>query len=46
MKPSVKRTLIVAVIGLIVLAIGLVIFDETQSYIQDAAAEGLFGGGA
>ncbi len=41
MKPSSRRTLLVLIIGLIVLAIGIVVFDERQSYIQDAAAEGL-----
>lgn len=46
MKPSSRRTLIVAIIGLIILALGIIVFDETQSYVQDAAAEGLFGGSA
>jgi len=41
MKPSTRRTLIVAFIGLIVLALGIIVFDERQSYIQDASAEGL-----
>lgn len=31
MKPETRRTLIVAIIGLIALLIGIIVFDETQS---------------
>jgi hypothetical protein len=41
MNPSTRRTLLVAVIGLIVLGLGVCAFVERSSYVQDAAAEGL-----
>jgi hypothetical protein len=44
MKPSTRRTLLVAVIALIILAIGFCTFVERTSAIQEAEAEGFIGG--